>query len=168
MSLKTKREIGDQRKEFNELTKDLNFKNQSAIPNSFLHQPDAERTRWMLKRGKDKMVYYDNDQILKMKKYFEELDTDRSGKSSLFHKNIIIFCRHDWSKWDRRNPHLSRIGQEWRRRLSHRWWAWPRRQRRVRFWRVLTDAQRYFYEKLQRQLSNRQKFAILKSQIRQD
>lgn len=34
----------------------------------------------MLKRGKDKMVYYDNDQITKMKKYFEELDTDRSGK----------------------------------------------------------------------------------------
>jgi hypothetical protein len=27
MSLRTKREIGDQRKEFNELTKDLNFKN---------------------------------------------------------------------------------------------------------------------------------------------
>ena len=47
MSLRTKREIGDQKKEFNELTKDLNFKNQSAIPNSFLHQPDAERTRWM-------------------------------------------------------------------------------------------------------------------------
>ena len=62
----------------------MNFKNQSAIPNSFLHQPDAERTRWMLKRGKDKMVYYDNHQIQKMKRYFEELDTDRSGKSSIY------------------------------------------------------------------------------------
>lgn len=33
----------------------------------------------MLKRGKDKMVYYDNEQVNKMRKYFKELDTDRSG-----------------------------------------------------------------------------------------
>lgn len=68
----------------------MNFKNQSAIPNSFLHQPDAERTRWMLKRGKDKMVYYDNHQIQKMKRYFEELDTDRSGKLSIYLLKTIL------------------------------------------------------------------------------
>lgn len=35
-SLRTKRERVDQRKEFNELTKDVNFEKTSAIPNSYL------------------------------------------------------------------------------------------------------------------------------------
>jgi Ca2+-binding EF-hand superfamily protein len=33
----------------------------------------------MLKRGKSKMCYFDNDQVQKMRKYFHELDTDKSG-----------------------------------------------------------------------------------------
>jgi hypothetical protein len=80
-SLRTKRERVDQRKEFNELTKDVNFDKTSAIPNSYLFQPESESRRWMLKRGKDKQVYYDNEQVNKMRKYFKELDTDKSGKS---------------------------------------------------------------------------------------
>ena len=59
--------------------KDLNFETASAIPNSYLYQPESDARRWMLKRGKGKMCYFDNEQVQKMKKYFHELDTDRSG-----------------------------------------------------------------------------------------
>ena len=43
-----------ERKEEKEQMKDLNLSNASAIPNSYLYQPDSESRNWMLKRGKDK------------------------------------------------------------------------------------------------------------------
>tara|TARA_B110000285_G_scaffold208837_1_gene249341 strand:+ start:723 stop:1007 length:285 start_codon:yes stop_codon:yes gene_type:complete len=50
----------------------------NKIPNSYLFQPDNRQ--WMLKRGKTQMVYYDNDQIKLLKKYFESMGTDEDQK----------------------------------------------------------------------------------------
>lgn len=50
-----------ERKEEKEQMKDLNLSNSSAIPNSYLYQPDSESRNWMVKRGKDKQAYLKND-----------------------------------------------------------------------------------------------------------
>lgn len=36
----------------------------------------------MLKRGMNKHVYFDNDQVKRIRKYFNELDSDMSGMVS--------------------------------------------------------------------------------------
>ena len=58
---------------------DVNLVNPSAIPNSYLYQPESEARRWMHKRGKGNLIYYDANQIEQMRSYFAQLDTDRSG-----------------------------------------------------------------------------------------
>ena len=71
-----------ERKEEKEQMKDLNLSNASAIPNSYLYQPDSESRNWMLKRGKDKQAYLKNDQMKRIREYFMELDIDKSGMIS--------------------------------------------------------------------------------------
>ena len=51
----------------------------NKIPNSYLYQPESESRQWMLKRGKNQMVYYDNQQIKQIKKYFETMGPDEDG-----------------------------------------------------------------------------------------
>ena len=36
----------------------------------------------MAKRGKQKFIDFDSSELIKLKKYFMELDDDKSGKSS--------------------------------------------------------------------------------------
>ena len=50
-------------KEMRELLADLNLSNPSAIPDSYLHQPESDNRRWMHKRGKGNLIYYDKEQI---------------------------------------------------------------------------------------------------------
>jgi len=50
-------------KEMKELLVDLNLTNPTAIPNSYLHQPDSDNRNWMSKRGKGNLMYYDKEQI---------------------------------------------------------------------------------------------------------
>ena len=62
-----------------ELLADLNLGSSSAIPNSYLYQPESEAREWMRKRGKGNLIYYDKGQVQQMRVYFKELDTDKSG-----------------------------------------------------------------------------------------
>ena len=50
-------------KEMKELLVDLNLTNSRQIPNSYLHQPESDKRRWMHKRGKGNLIYYDKEQI---------------------------------------------------------------------------------------------------------
>ena len=72
--------------------RDLSLPNTSQLPNSFLYQPESDCRNWMLKRGKGKMVYYDQGQLRKINDYFKQLDTDNSGKSnSLYFVSLYQF-----------------------------------------------------------------------------
>jgi hypothetical protein len=57
----SRREAADKKKEEHDLTKDIAFDKTSAIPDSYLFQPESDSRRWMLKRGKSKMCYFDNE-----------------------------------------------------------------------------------------------------------
>jgi hypothetical protein len=40
---------------------------------TLIHNADSEKRNWMLKRGKNNMVYYDNDQLKTIKTFFEQI-----------------------------------------------------------------------------------------------
>lgn len=73
----------------------------SKIPNSYLFQPQSDNRQWMLKRGKAKMVYYDNHQISLLRKYFGSLgtDMDQNIESTQLEEILISIglakCRED-------------------------------------------------------------------------
>jgi len=46
-----------------ELLVDLNLTNPWAIPNSYLHKPESDQRKWLNKRGKGNLMYYDKEQI---------------------------------------------------------------------------------------------------------
>ena len=73
-----------ERREMLESLRDLNLSKTSEIPNSYLYQPESDCRHWMVKRGKDKLGYYDLGQVQKMRDYFKQLDTDHSGKYFIF------------------------------------------------------------------------------------
>lgn len=60
-----------------ETFKELNLTNMSSLPNSYLYQPDPEYRKWTTKRGKKS--YFDTKQMSRMKDFFLQLDTDKSG-----------------------------------------------------------------------------------------
>lgn len=62
-----------------EAVADLNLSSHTAIPNSYLYQPESDNRQWMNKRGKGNLIYYDKEQIENMQHFFKELDTDKSG-----------------------------------------------------------------------------------------
>lgn len=74
-----KQQVLQEKKEMRELLADLNLASSSAIPNSYLYQPESEAREWMRKRGKGNLIYYDKAQVQQMRAYFKELDTDKSG-----------------------------------------------------------------------------------------
>lgn len=42
-------------------------------PNNLIYQAHSEQRNWMLKRGKQHQIYYNNDQIQKLRQYFEQM-----------------------------------------------------------------------------------------------
>ena len=62
-SCEHKPEALQEKKDMKELLADLNLGSSSAIPNSYLYQPESEAREWMQKRGKGNQIYYDKDQV---------------------------------------------------------------------------------------------------------
>ena len=42
-------------------------------PNNMIYQAHSEQRNWMIKRGKAHQIYYNNDQIQKLRQYFEQM-----------------------------------------------------------------------------------------------
>ncbi len=50
-----------------------------GVPTRLLYQPMSQQRHWMQKRGKARFVDFTSDELVKLRKYFKELDDDGSG-----------------------------------------------------------------------------------------
>lgn len=53
---------------------------ETALPDSYLYQPETAARKWMLQRGKKRLALYDDDTETQMRKYFKQLTVDGKDK----------------------------------------------------------------------------------------
>ena len=52
----------------------------SALPDAYLHQPEAGNRRWMNKHGRKRLALYDNETEKQIRKYFNQLTSEGTEK----------------------------------------------------------------------------------------